>query len=141
MSKKIWEKIKDFSQAIPMGRPLVNPPTPDDCTQDSKGKIKVGFQPPDEKPMNKAEATWKKVEKKMDSFFKWLDKITPKLLKAARRLVLGVLLWYVLGYFIPPLREALPDMFRFIDGTLWCLNEAWKWVFKSAEGLIKFFGG
>ena len=115
--------IKGFTEAIPMGRP-------------------IGVNPQTEDPTNhKAEATWKKVEKKMDSFFKWLDKMTPKLLTVARRFVMGVLLWYVLGYFIPPLREALPDMFRFIDGTLWCLNEAWKWVFKSAEGLIKFFGG
>lgn len=134
--KNIMEKIKDFSEAIPMGRPIgVNPPTPK-----TREKVQVGFTAP-EIPLSKAEKSWKKVEMTMDKFFKWIDSITPKIIKWVRRFILGVLIWFVLGYFIPPLRESMPDFFRFVDGTLWCLNECWKKVFQTIEGLMSSFGG
>ena len=138
MAKKtIWEKIKDFSQAITMGRPLVNPQTEDPKPQDSKSKVQVGFQPPED-PLTKGEMIFKKV----DTFFQWVEKkLFPLILKVVIRLTIGAIIWFLVGYFVPPIREVLPNFYKIVDGILWCYDGFIGWAFSTIGAIFGSFGG
>lgn len=62
---------------------------------------------------------------------KSVDRIMSKFARMLGKLFWALLIAYVIGYFVPDLREKMPDFYSFVDTGLDCFNYLWK-------GLIAF---
>ena len=92
-----------------------------------------------EKVPSKMDMTMKKIDEAMAKFFKKLDTIImPKFFKGFSRILLGAVIWVILGHFVPEFQEKIPVVYEIIDAFFWAVNGIITWGVNGIKDLFYF---